>query len=104
MIRRPPVSTRTDTLVPYTTLFLSPYRKSFGIRRLDLPELDRGQSTAVDLWFYRPQHQRAADTAKAGRHGDLKLSDARQSPTPASRRWPARSMSDRKSTRLNSSH
>src|SRR3546814_20731428 len=24
MIRRPPISTRTDTLFPYTTLFLSP--------------------------------------------------------------------------------
>src|SRR3546814_6007341 len=27
MIRRPPRSTRTDTLFPYTTLFRSPYRK-----------------------------------------------------------------------------
>src|SRR3546814_17191481 len=26
MIRRPPISTRTDTLFPYTTLFRSPYR------------------------------------------------------------------------------
>src|SRR3546814_18246322 len=26
MIRRPPRSTRTDTLFPYTTLFRSPYR------------------------------------------------------------------------------
>src|SRR3546814_8659070 len=26
MIRRPPVSTRTDTLVPYTTLFRAAYR------------------------------------------------------------------------------
>src|SRR3546814_16891615 len=25
MIRRPPISTRTDTLFPYTTLFRSPY-------------------------------------------------------------------------------
>src|SRR3546814_12327745 len=25
MIRRPPISTRTDTLLPYTTLFRSPY-------------------------------------------------------------------------------
>src|SRR3546814_14052139 len=28
MIRRPPRSTRTDTLFPYTTLFRSQYRKS----------------------------------------------------------------------------
>src|SRR3546814_8130228 len=29
MIRRPPRSTRTDTLFPYTTLFRSPLRRSF---------------------------------------------------------------------------
>src|SRR3546814_12608250 len=28
MIRRPPRSTRTDTLFPYTTLFRSPYRRA----------------------------------------------------------------------------
>src|SRR3546814_17181826 len=28
MIRRPPISTRTDTLFPYTTLFRSPQRRS----------------------------------------------------------------------------
>src|SRR3546814_5793410 len=32
MIRRPPVSTRTDTLFPYTTLFRSPLLP-FGPRR-----------------------------------------------------------------------
>src|SRR3546814_9451918 len=30
MIRRPPRSTRTDTLFPYTTLFRSPYRLCRG--------------------------------------------------------------------------
>src|SRR3546814_6868327 len=35
MIRRPPRSTRTDTLLPYTTRFRSPLPcKSFEIRRL----------------------------------------------------------------------
>src|SRR3546814_9997380 len=33
MIRRPPRSTRTDTLFPYTTLFRSPYRKADAIDR-----------------------------------------------------------------------
>src|SRR3546814_6513011 len=41
MIRRPPRSTRTDTLVPYTTLFRSlPHRR--------LPPPVHGQYTAVD--------------------------------------------------------
>src|SRR3546814_3254173 len=31
MIRRPPRSTRTDTLLPYTTLFRSGRRPSFGL-------------------------------------------------------------------------
>src|SRR3546814_10639465 len=31
MRRRPPISTRTDTLFPYTTLFRSPTRRLFGI-------------------------------------------------------------------------
>src|SRR3546814_17858274 len=34
MIRRPPRSTRTDTLFPYTTLFRSPRRRDFGGRRM----------------------------------------------------------------------
>src|SRR3546814_10015928 len=33
MIRRPPRSTRTDTLFPYTTLFRSPYLSAHGPRR-----------------------------------------------------------------------
>src|SRR3546814_20785202 len=33
MIRRPPVSTRTDTLFPYTTLFRSARRKVFRVAK-----------------------------------------------------------------------
>src|SRR3546814_18486085 len=32
MIRRPPISTRTDTLFPYTTIFRSPIFYSSGLR------------------------------------------------------------------------
>src|SRR3546814_589849 len=39
MIRRPPRSTRTDTLFPYTTLFRSPWRTAMQTPR-QLPELD----------------------------------------------------------------
>src|SRR3546814_10197406 len=35
MIRRPPRSTRTDTLFPYTTLFRSPYGRCRGIAAAD---------------------------------------------------------------------
>src|SRR3546814_10761780 len=38
MIRRPPRSTRTDTLFPYTTLFRSTYDDTAGELVLDAPE------------------------------------------------------------------
>src|SRR3546814_10156678 len=44
MIRRPPRSTRTDTLFPYTTLF-----RSGGTVHLYLEELEWGAGSAVDL-------------------------------------------------------
>src|SRR3546814_5924039 len=44
MIRRPPRSTRTDTLFPYTTLFRSPRVKIFDI--LDIDEFDAVLSNA----------------------------------------------------------
>src|SRR3546814_17823359 len=44
MIRRPPRSTRTDTLFPYTTLFRSVHRRSWQTsspeRRVDVRALD----------------------------------------------------------------
>src|SRR3546814_17516966 len=39
MIRRPPRSTRTDTLFPYTTLF----RSDFAVRGVDIDPLARAQ-------------------------------------------------------------
>src|SRR3546814_8434602 len=55
MIRRPPRSTRTDTLFPYTTLFRSRPRRSAGRRslleilqqRLDLVDIVVGQRVAL---------------------------------------------------------
>src|SRR3546814_7701566 len=56
MIRRPPRSTRTDTLFPYTTLFRSEARRrgaEIGAERLD-----------------RRQHRQAVDHPMAARHAD----------------------------------
>src|SRR3546814_13616273 len=81
MIRRPPRSTRTDTLFPYTTLF----RSAVGQR------VDACVDTVVD----HPQHVGDLDVALEGtapRRGDDELY----------RR--AAGVRDRKSTRLNSSH
>src|SRR3546814_20650557 len=93
LIRRPPVSTRTDTLFPYTTHFRS--------------ARDRGRRPAHP----RPRHRlcpRLCD--QRGRHHvdvdpalfrptDLAISKANPSKAAAELGW-----RDRKSTRLNSSH
>src|SRR3546814_12367665 len=73
MIRRPPRSTRTDTLFPYTTLFRSPFISAGSIF----------SPSTIDLSAVPNEH-------KPWRIGTLK---------PV---WVA--TSDRKSTRLNSSH
>src|SRR3546814_12865232 len=57
MIRRPPRSTRTDTLFPYTTLFRS---HQLGVRRGD--DLQRQSSGSQD----RPPRQRHAVAAAGG--------------------------------------
>src|SRR3546814_11113863 len=83
MIRRPPRSTRTDTLVPYTTLFRSPHR----------PAADQqGERRAGDL-----RRDRDARPAEARRR-------PRQGGRAAGPRAGLLHPGDRKSTCLNSSH
>src|SRR3546814_19405923 len=78
MIRRPPRSTRTDTLFPYTTLFRSPHPLHWRVGPPILPV------RAGPLWrlnacdMLQPRCRTASSVLGAG--------------------------SDRKSTRLNSSH
>src|SRR3546814_4263568 len=43
MIRRPPRSTRTDTLFPYTTLFRSPVADTFALGALRASLASRGK-------------------------------------------------------------
>src|SRR3546814_14140955 len=93
MRRRPPRSTRTDTLFPYTTLFRSNrYRQHEDWRHEDWPArtLPWRESTldAVKGAPYRGSHPAVQPTTKKARSCD------RASPETA----------DRKSTRLNSSH
>src|SRR3546814_5307511 len=100
MIRRPPRSTRTDTLLPYTTLF----RAFGGDGGQGLFGLFRAQTDAsIDEAGLRAIAQktggsyfRARDTAElAGIYAKLDQIE------PAAQ--PGR-IEDRKSTRLNSSH
>src|SRR3546814_4153435 len=54
MIRRPPRSTRTDTLFPYTTLFRSPRRKRHG-----WPPFP-GSTRATGCWLCSARRRRPA--------------------------------------------
>src|SRR3546814_6618775 len=58
MIRRPPRSTRTDTLFPYTTLFRSPnlYLLCVGGGRAGRTA-QRRRTSALSLWAQRSGHQ-----------------------------------------------
>src|SRR3546814_7190340 len=71
MIRRPPRSTRTDTLLPYTTLFRSASARRAALRLC----------RAARPW----QKSGAAGCACAGRQGD-RLTLVSRRPAPSARR------------------
>src|SRR3546814_19446933 len=48
MRRRPPESTRTDTLFPYTTLFRSPCRHALVGRAVDMLAVEAGVADGAD--------------------------------------------------------
>src|SRR3546814_10027177 len=65
MIRRPPRSTRTDTLFPYTTLF-----RSVELRRQGpIVGGHRVQADTLSTEQLVDQRQRALDAVRAGRTG-----------------------------------
>src|SRR3546814_18640082 len=83
MIRRPPRSTRTDTLFPYTTLFRSAGHGA-----------GRGWRRGGDLFLVRAGGEQQRGGAR--QHEGLE--------THHSLPWKTARTKDRKSTRLNSSH
>src|SRR3546814_3237497 len=108
MIRRPPRSTRTDTLLPYTTLFRSPMRPApppsgrapgfFRTLKGALSDIPRNEPVADELiWVNRfnerVHHLRSVIDATLPQVTRLVLASA-----------PHDIDGDRKSTRLNSSH
>src|SRR3546814_13209321 len=65
MSRRPPRSTRTDTLFPYTTLFRS-------VRRRDHPERRHGRRTGIERRLRHHGRQDGALRLSAGGTGRAK--------------------------------
>src|SRR3546814_3354852 len=124
MIRRPPRSTRTDTLFPYTTLFRSSSTGNYtiswstvsGATRYRLDEkVETGswsqirEGSATDLEIYDQYNGsysyrvRACGTTAISSCGDYSPTKTIEVsvPPPAA---PTLTVPDRKSTRLNSSH
>src|SRR3546814_20378793 len=99
MKRRPPISTRTDPLFPYTTLFRSPFerRRTFApriVRRL-LPRDER-----IDEVQEEEEHAHGHDRI-ADRRDMVPIGKGFRIVGIATRHA---LLADRKSTRLNSSH
>src|SRR3546814_9795845 len=104
MIRRPPRSTRTDTLFPYTTLCRSAAGAggADALDRARVDGLDRlGEQLGDDTQVVDEQRHDAGEGAEADggdeEDGEHQLVDGAAGVHQAAHR-------DRKSTRLNSSH
>src|SRR3546814_2466287 len=100
MLRRPPRSTRTDTLFPYTTLFRS------GKRRVVIQTNVRGRDVGT---FVAEAQAKVRDQVTLPTGTYLEWGGQFESLQSASRRMAivipiVAVMIDRKSTRLNSSH
>src|SRR3546814_3790771 len=114
MIRRPPRSTRTDTLFPYTTLFRSKPRKGGGSAA---PVAENGSDGAADrrrgARFQQSAYGCSERTGFDGSHlrpgKDRKTEGGHSSRDRSRRKTDAAAFDlcaqiDRKRTRLNSSH
>src|SRR3546814_17750601 len=111
MIRRPPRSTRTDTLVPYTTLFRSPFMYGGERGNLLAKITDRWTPDNPDPRPFYPRITYGNDNmnfegsswwVKNGAF--LRLQTAEVNYNFVGKPWLTRMGLDRKSTRLNSSH
>src|SRR3546814_20432798 len=102
MIRRPPRSTRTDTLFPYTTLFRS---KNCGQIQKAFNQHGANQHADGDSELtMEPDHTKAIPRPQWKNVAYAKAGDERTN-AGSHRQWPVgRCLQDRKSTRLNSSH
>src|SRR3546814_19198971 len=103
MLRRPPRSTRTDTLFPYTTLFRSPAMPQGAIEGSTEGDLsaDAGGDAPAVVAVERLDDERPA---QAFRFGERCVHVAEQAAAGDGQAGFVQQPLDRKSTRLNSSH
>src|SRR3546814_12537792 len=93
MIRRPPRSTRTDTLFPYTTLFRSQRSRRWAGRQDRWPEAgrhaqDRGQGKLDEVGGepFRGSGQKASGATRHG-GGEWAISSVRHVAADIAGRW-----------------
>src|SRR3546814_11720588 len=68
MIRRPPRSTRTDTLFPYTTLFRSSFSRR-SVIAISVGHLSAtSPSSVLKVWVGRPSTSRPPSTPRIASH------------------------------------
>src|SRR3546814_13940216 len=104
MIRRPPRSTRTDTLFPYTTLFRSgrtPPSVWYADNAADVPAFEQ-QMRRKAHYVIKPQYLWGHIVHLARTHNDELLNTLQQGFKYIEEE--SFQSQDRKSTRLNSSH
>src|SRR3546814_19228601 len=101
MLRRPPRSTRTDTLCPYTTLFRSP-ETAFPTHEAFMTEIAAGGVAAMEL-VARDLKAQGLYLARALSFAGVEYEILEHSLTEAQIKI-YDAYADRKSTRLNSSH
>src|SRR3546814_3129660 len=112
MIRRPPRSTRTDTLFPYTTLFRSLLRLEQLILEVAVNPPRALIAEAINVVIHiagrgRKRHVESIARVVGFDGVGYRMADALETPFPELPPVPSPSpepSGDRKSTRLNSSH
>src|SRR3546814_8820253 len=103
MIRRPPRSTRTDTLFPYTTLFLSQtVREKFSCRDCEKITQPPAPFHVTPRGLFGPGFLAMLLFEKFGAHQPLNRQRDRYAREGVD--LSLSTLADRKSTRLNSSH
>src|SRR3546814_2950584 len=106
MLRRPPRSTRTDTLFPYTTLFRSPRSLRGSMQQLaeqrlivaHVPEFDAQLEIVGSFGNLNIRNDVAEAVFASLKQGPQRIADLAALPVFSGKPL------DRKSTRLNSSH
>src|SRR3546814_20266571 len=101
MLRRPPRSTRTDTLFPYTTLFRSALNRGALSRR---SRNRQGRFRQAQQRGEMGEGSLAGFLLVGGKLLEAGERDAETTLRPAETEGAALAREDRKSTRLNSSH